>query len=180
MHKPLLIVGVLAAVAGSAAPARAQVFLSGTLGGARSGVITNTALTYSGDFGYWTEGFLGLEADYSYSAKTRGGGLGDNDRTIMLDILAGPRLRDGNLRPYVTAGVGLVGPVATFSDIFAVHDNNGLSELGMNAGGGLMGSFNAHWGFRIDGRYLTNFKTPAGATERPYYLRAGAGLTLRF
>src|SRR5579871_2127844 len=179
MKTPCKVVLGLALMVAAAAPARAQGFVSATVGAATSGLVTHTAITYGGDLGYWSQGLLGFEGEYSYSAKTRGGDVGDNIRTVMADLLVGPKVGDGKLRVYGAVGGGLIGAVGHFSDIFKTG-GTAQNDPGINVGGGVSGFLSDHWGFRGDVRYVLDVKKPNDGRNRPHFTRFGAGVVLRF
>jgi opacity protein-like surface antigen len=87
------------------------------------------------------------------------------------------------IRPYATAGVGMVRRTLNFSG-FDVFDG---SDLAYTLGGGVMGYFSDHVGLRADYRYLRNFEVDdVSLTDVDFsrgsfdFSRASVGVLFRF
>jgi len=91
----------------------------------------------------------------------------------------------GGVRPFATAGIGLIRTQIDGGTIATVSSSNNM--LGWNAGAGVMGFFNDHVGLRGDIKYLRGFEdTNTGvnvidlnAPGQLHFWRAAVGVVLR-
>ena len=144
-------------------PARAQTYLTPYVGwdaGGNAGNCpslltdcTEKRTTYGVGVGKLVGGILGFELDVAYAPDFFGTSvaLGSNSvltlmGNLLLSIPAGP------IRPYATAGAGLVRTNVPFTaaGVLAFSD----STFGYNIGGGVMVLLPAHLGVRGDVRYV--------------------------
>jgi opacity protein-like surface antigen len=127
--------------------------------------------------------FLGFELDISYARNFFGtdAGYSSSVLTVMGDVLIGPQI--GPVRPYGTAGLGLIKSHIDF-DLGALVDPSN-NDFGWNIGGGLMIFPAEHVGVRGDIRHFHAFQDlnvlgiPLGDTKLDFS-RASAALVLRF
>ena len=155
----------------SAASARADGFVSpsvgvdfgGNAGTTLRGAVNNSQkLNVGVEVGWMSAGVFGLEEDFSWAPNFFGSGgtMIDKTRvvTLMTNVIAGVPVggqRGGGVRPYVSAGVGLLNQhVSTPTGVGDVSEN----YFGFDAGAGLMGYFADHIGLRGDVRYFRSFQ----------------------
>ena len=185
----------------SATPAQAQWVATPYLGINFAGDVETGKGGFGGAIGY-IGGLVGFEFDvqrYYHFFKdadvaglvpstTDPGGPGalidlDTDaRSFMGNVLAPIRIPGATkLRPYGTAGIGVIRAVFETSYELADTDQN---NLGFNVGGGLMYSLNDRLGLRIDVRYfraLVDEDKHQGGFFKDYgFLRATGGITVGF
>lgn len=113
-----------------------------TAGGMGAGVIGGEI-----DFGY-SPSFFGTESDFGNNTVI----------DVMGNIIIGVPIggtTGGGVRPYFTGGVGLLRSQIDGGTFFNVSSST--NEFGWNAGGGVMGFFNDHFGLRGDFRYMRAF-----------------------
>jgi len=126
---------------------------------------------------------LGFELDISYARDFFGTGPGYSSSvlTIMGDVLLGPQI--GPVRPYGTAGLGLIKSHIDLSSAALIEPDN--NHFGWNIGGGLMIFLAEHVGVRGDLRHFHAFQdlevlgVPLGNTKLDFG-RASAALVFRF
>jgi len=133
-------------------------------------------------------GIIGGEAAFGYSPSFFGTSNDFGTNTVidfMGNLIVGIPIggqHGGGLRPFVTAGLGLIRSQldgGTVLDV-AMSDNN----FGWNAGAGVMGFFNDHVGLRGDIRYLrtvnANFADSFDVSSGDlHYWRTTIGLVIR-
>jgi len=93
--------------------------------------------------------------------------------------------RGGGVRPFATAGVGLLRRQIDGGNLFQTTSSN--NDFGWNAGAGVMGFFSDHVGVRGDVRYLrtisakeANLSDPFNLSEGDFhYWRAAIGVVIR-
>jgi len=106
----------------------------------------------------------------------------------MANVIAGVPVggtHGPGIRPYVTAGLGLLRTQIDGGTIAQVSSSNNM--LGWNAGAGLMCYFTDHLGLRGDARYLRGFEdTNTGVTSidlngnnQLHFWRASFGVVFR-
>jgi opacity protein-like surface antigen len=144
--------------------------------------------------GWMGAGIVGFEADFGWSPNffedTAGSGnfeFGDNHlTTLMGNVLVGAPVGGQSgpgLRPYGTAGVGLIRSRIEGGDFFDDLDTN---DLGFNVGFGVHGFFTDNVGIRGDVRYFRSLADDEPDDEFDLALsdfdfwRASAGITFRF
>lgn len=152
-------------------------------------------LTYGASIGWMGGGIFGWEADLSYTPEFFEGDDDDPDilntgdsnvTTVMANVLLGVPVggqTGGGVRPYFTAGAGLLRSRVEDVDALFEVDNN---DFGINLGGGVMGFATDNVGFRGDVRYIRGF----GEDERNEqfdldlrdfdFWRATVGVTFRW
>jgi opacity protein-like surface antigen len=184
--------------AAGATDARADGFISPFMGvnfGGDVGGTLNSAASkgkraaFGAAVGFMGGGVFGIELDVAYTNKFYGEGamLADNSLlTVMPALILGVPVggqRGLGIRPYATAGVGMVRRTLESSGV-NVFDG---SDLAYELGGGLMGYFSDHVGLRADYRYVRNFQvdelsfTDIDLTQGAFdFSRASLGLLFRF
>src|SRR5262249_16275918 len=155
---------VVMLIAGAAAPAHAEGFVSPFIGynfGGDSGCphITNCddkKLNVGVSIGAWGNVF-GFEEELAYAKDFFGSApvLESNVLTVMRNLMVGPNF--GAVRPYALIGTGLIKTHTSFnsSSVFTVDNNN----FGWDVGGGLSVFLAEHIGLRGDIRYFHSFQT---------------------
>jgi hypothetical protein len=177
-----------ALVVASAAPARAQGFISPFAGYSFGGDAAGCAglqncedrrLNAGISFGT-THGIFGFEEDIAYAPDFFGRAPGASNAVLtvmsnlMLVIPAGP------IRPYAVVGIGLIRPHVQFDALSLALDQN---ALGYDIGGGLNIFLGHTFGLRGDVRHMhTMSDVTLGlfSNDQLDFWRASAGITLRF
>lgn len=147
-------------------------------------------LVYGGAIGFAAP-IVGFEVDYGYSPNFFEGNdeFGDFGRsgsvtTLMGNVLVS--LPHRTVKPYFTAGVGLLRSNLSFVDVF---DDLSRNDLGVNIGGGVMVFLGDRVGIRGDLRQfrsLNNDDSEGFPTPRDFsfgdfrFWRGTAGVTFRF
>lgn len=146
-------------------------------------------------------GIFGFEVDFNYTPNffqlTEGEGdfeffdVNSSMTTLMGNLILGIPVGGQSgvgVRPYLTAGLGLMRANIEFEDLF---DDLSTNELALNFGGGLHIFFSDGIGFRGDVRYFRGLQQDDDPTvenilendldlEDFDYWRATAGVTFRF
>jgi len=130
-----------------------------------------------GELGFgWSPSFFGTTNDFGNNSVI------DVMGNLIVGVPVGGTHGPG-IRPYVTAGLGLIRTQVDGGTIVRVSSSN--NDLGWNAGGGVMGYFSDHVGLRGDVRYLRNIQNNSTATNIDFdpgsfhFWRASIGLVLR-
>jgi len=169
--KTLMVTGAIALVF-APIPARADGFVSPWFGsafgsgdGVSNGVsgdeLKNGQRSFGVTAGGMGAGIIGGEVDFGYSPSFFGteNDFGNNTVIdVMGNIIIGVPIggtTGGGVRPYFTGGVGLLRSQIDGGTMFNVSSST--NEFGWNAGGGVMGFFNDHFGLRGDFRYMRAF-----------------------
>ena len=170
MSRAFKFIVASAAVAGicAPAPARADGFVSPWAAVQFGGRIDNVREDVDrgrGAFGVTAggmgAGIIGGEIDFGYSPSFFGTESDFGNNTVidvMGNIIIGVPIggtTGGGVRPYFTGGVGLLRSQIDGGTFFNVSSST--NEFGWNAGGGVMGFFNDHFGLRGDFRYMRAF-----------------------
>jgi opacity protein-like surface antigen len=154
---------VVALVVASAAPARAQGFISPFIGydyGGDSGCGEVTGcedkqLNWGVSFGAMGS-VIGFEEEFAYADNFFGEVPGQSTSvlTLMSNLMLAPKI--GPVRPYVLGGVGLMKTNVDFDSTSSLvsGDNNSVA---WDFGGGLMGFFGEHIGVRGELRHFRAF-----------------------
>lgn len=163
-------------------PARADVFIAPSVGIASGGIVQDgSKITYGGQLGAISDGLFGIEGDYGYTAKIRGGNHRDNVRTLTGSLLIA---LSGNerFRAYASVGGGLIGAVTQVKHIFTVSSDEVESKGVVSAGGGFFSFFSDRIGIRVDARYFRILASPEeeGFDVSPQFIRAQGGVVFRF
>jgi len=133
-------------------------------------------------------GIIGGEASFGYSPSFFGtqNDFGNNTvLDLMGNLIVGIPVggqHGAGLRPYVTAGLGMVRTQIDGGTLFDVSVSD--SDPAWNVGAGVMGYFNDHVGLRGDVRYLRNFQSTDSFATLDFdgtfsYWRGSIGLVIR-
>lgn len=156
--------------------------------GATFGGDTTTGGTIGMSASFWVKPWIGVEADAAYTPMLfeQDGFFIDRSVTTVTGqlIVAPPMLKRERFTPFVTAGLGLLRPnLAEAGELSVVKGNT----LAMSVGGGAMGFFNDHVGFRGDVRYTRGLRESEldqnafGIDFSTFsFWRTTAGLVVRF
>jgi opacity protein-like surface antigen len=172
---------ILVLILGTAAPARADWFLTPfvgvVFGGAANQFVLNDLddefeqrMNFGGSFGYRTKGIFGFEVDYDVAPNffQFTGGTGDFNpfdlnssvQTLMGNVVVAIPVggsTGGGFQPYLTAGFGTIRTkLRSESDVF---DDITSNDSGFNVGGGAHFFVSTHFGFRFDARYTRGFES---------------------
>ena len=136
------------------------------------------------------KGILGAELDLGWSPSFFGttNDFGNNSVIdVMGNVIIGIPVggtRGAGIRPYATAGLGLLRTQIDGGTIATVSSSN--NDLGWNAGAGVMGYFSDHFGVRGDVRYLRNIQNNSTSLTDVnfdpgnfHFWRASIGVVLR-
>lgn len=182
-------------------------YLGVVLGGAANTIDIDTLdeafeqrATFGGSLTGMSNGIFGFEVDLSYTPNffqlSENGeefeffDVSSSVTTLMGNLVLGIPIggtTGGGIRPYVTAGAGLMRANIAFDDLF---DNLSTNELGVNFGGGLHVFFSDNVGLRGDLRYFRaldnddneadDFLDSGFSLSDFDYWRATIGVTFRF
>jgi opacity protein-like surface antigen len=194
----VLILTAAAALVLSAAQARAEGYIS-------PWVATNAGTGFDGNnlgrsfdngragvgtqVGAMGKGIIGAELDLGWSPSFFGStsDFGNNSVIdVMGNIIVGLPIggtRGAGLRPYATAGLGLLRTQIDGGTIATVSSSN--NDFGWNAGAGVMGYFSDHFGLRGDVRYLRNIQNNSSGAVIDFdpgnfhFWRASIGVVIR-
>ena len=179
----------LAALTLSAAPARAQGFISPYLGFSYGGDVaadcaslTNCEekrLNWGVSLGS-SSGILGFEEDIGYAKDFFGKTPGSDNAvlTVMSNLLV--VVPAGPIRPYALFGIGLIHPHIAFDSSSLDFSKN---ALGYDIGGGVNVFLTHGFGIRGDVRRLQTFKDLSlgvFSDQKLDFWRGSAGLVFRF
>jgi opacity protein-like surface antigen len=177
-------------VVASAAPARAQGFISPFIGydfGGDSGCPDVTGcedkkLNWGVSFG--TVGPIGFEEEFAYAHNFFGDVEGQSSSvlTLMSNLMIAPAI--GPVHPYVLGGIGLMKTNVDFdssSSLLSTSNNSAAWDIGA----GIMGFFGPHVGLRGEIRHFRSFKDfdflgVSIDNTKLRYNRASAGIVFKF
>ena len=211
MKGALRVAVVMAFVIALAKPASADWLLTPyfgiVFGGAANTVDIDTLdeafeqrATFGGSIATMGNGIFGLEFDFGYTPNFFQLTEGDADfeffdvnssiTTVMGNVIIGVPIggtSGAGVRPYATAGIGLMRANIEFEDLF---DNLSSNDLGVNFGGGINVFFTDSIGLRGDVRYFRGLQNEDIEDEQELdfdfnldnfdFWRATVGLTFRF
>jgi opacity protein-like surface antigen len=185
----LLVTGA-AALVFAPMQARADGFVSPWIGSAFGSNIDNGRTTFGVTAGAMGAGIIGGEVDFGYNPSFFGTKTDFGNNTVinlMGNVIVGVPIggtRGAGVRPYATAGAGLLRTQIDGGTLARVSSSNNMA--GWNAGAGVMGYFADHIGVRGDVRYLRGFKdTNTGVTSidlsggQVHFWRASVGVVFR-
>lgn len=168
MRKLLLVGWSALLLAGAATPARAQAYFAPFIGydfGGDAGncpsVLNDCSekrTSYGLTFGGLTGGVFGFEEDIGYAPDFFGKSdrFGDNSvLTLMSNLIVS--VPAGPVRPYASAGLGLMRTRVTFA-FDSVGDTPSQNALAYDIGGGVMILLPGHLGIRGDYRRFKSTK----------------------
>lgn len=163
----------------TAAPARADVFITAFFGASMRGVLDGSKTTLGGQLGFLGAGFIGVEGDFGYTMKVKGGHGGDNFRTLTGAVLIAPKLGSDRVRPYAAIGGGVINAVVEPKHLFIGDDTVESASL-LSAGGGLFAFLSNHIGVRLDARYMKAMLDTDVDVEASHFIRVTGGLVIKF
>jgi opacity protein-like surface antigen len=197
------IAASLAVIMSAAAPAKAAAdflftpFIGSTFGGSANiggegedfKDEFERKLNYGASLAFMGGGAIGFEIDFAYSPNFFGDSpdsdfdlVGDgNVTTLMANLMLGAPL--GGVRPYASGGIGLL--KSRVEDAGALFEKIDSTDLGFNAGAGVVGFFSDNAGIRADLRFFRSMRDtdPDGIDLELggfKFWRGTVGLTLRF
>ena len=195
MRYSRIVAFVIAAAAASAAPARADGFVTPYLGYNFGGDSANCQSLGNCDekhlnFGVSlasASGIFGFEEDIGYAKNFFASvpGAENNVFIAMSNLMAG--VFAGPVQPYVLAGVGLIRSHVSLNPATTGAQTN--NAFGYDLGGGISGFFSRGIGIRGDLRHLHTFQDVAilrvgpvnlVPTEKLDFWRGSVGITFRF
>jgi Outer membrane protein beta-barrel domain len=149
---------VVAALAGWAAPARAETFLTPFLGVTFGADATQHKPTYGLSLAYLGHA-AGIEVEYANTPNFFGGGVGSNNvTTVMVRFVAGGNPHGTGVAPFLAVGAGLLrSHVETQNLLSNVHYN----DFGLDVGAGVNAFFTPNVGLRADVRYFRQLQAPS-------------------
>jgi hypothetical protein len=172
--RALLVLGMLG---WSAAPARADFFLTPYLGvnfggDADFGDVGDfednleKKIVFGGSATWMGSGIVGAEVDFGWSPNFFEVTTGDADfdfgdsnlTTVMGNVIIGAPVGGQSgpgVRPYGSGGVGLIRTHVDGGDLF---DDLSATDFGVNVGGGVVGFINDRVGIRGDVRYFRSLR----------------------
>jgi opacity protein-like surface antigen len=188
--KTLVLSGAMALVL-APTRARADGYVAPWIGSAFGSSFNNGQASFGVDAGAMGAGVIGGELDLGYSPSFFGtkSDFGNNTvMNLMGNLILGVPVggtHGAGVRPYVTAGAGLLRTQIDGGTLTKVSSSNNM--LGWNAAAGVMGYFSDHVGLRGELRYLRGFKdTNTGVTSidlngggQLHFWRASIGVVLR-
>jgi opacity protein-like surface antigen len=154
-----------------------------------SGSFDNGRIGFGTQVGAMGKGIIGGELDLGWSPSFFGttNDFGNNSVfNVMGNVIVGIPVggtHGAGLRPYATAGLGLIRTQIDGGTIATVSSSN--NDFGWNAGAGLMGYFSDHVGLRGDVRYLRTIDNNSSGTTINFdpgsfhFWRASIGIVLR-
>jgi hypothetical protein len=171
--------------------ARADGFVMPWVGSAFGSSFNNGQPSVGVTAGAMGAGIIGGAVDFGYSPSFFGNKSDFGNNTVinvMANVIIGVPVggtSGAGVRPYVTAGVGLLRTQIDGGTLAKVSSSNNMA--GWNAGVGVLGYFSQHVGIGGDVRYIRGFKdTNTGVTTidlngsgQLHYWRASVGVVLR-
>jgi opacity protein-like surface antigen len=162
-----------------ATPARADVIVTPFIGVLFSGALPTQKAAYGASVAAMGKGVIGAELDLSWAPKfvdetalTHSVTEANVTGNLIVGIPIGGT-HGASIRPYIVGGVGVIRATAKRSD-FAAKLNS--RDFAYDLGGGVLGTFNSHFGLRADLRY---FRTNSSSNAYRF-LRGTGGLTIKF
>ncbi len=153
-----LILASAAAVVLAPMQARADGFVTPSVGSAFGSNIQNGQTSIGISAGGMGAGIIGGEVDFGWSPSFFGtkNDFGNNTvMDLMGNLIVGVPIggtHGAGLRPYVIGGLGLIRTQIDGGTVANVASSTNV--FGWDAGGGVMGFFTDHFGLRGDLRYL--------------------------
>lgn len=191
MRKSMIVAATLLLM--TATQARADWLLTPYLGVTFGGDTPKQQVNYGLSAAWLGAGVLGFELDASLTPNFFENdddnfddfeGIDDsNVGTFMANLMLSAPSSTPALRPYASAGVGIIRTRATSVDNFFDLSEN---SFGVNAGGGLIAQFNDRVGVRGDIRYFRSIQDSDGGDSIDLDLggfnfwRGTVGLSFRF
>jgi hypothetical protein len=162
-----------------ATPARADVILTPFIGVLFSGALPTQKAAYGASLATMGKGVIGVELDFSWTPKYVDETILTNavtEANVTGNLIVGIPIggtHGASIRPYVVGGVGVIRATAKRSDF---SDKLNSKDFALDFGGGILGTFNSHFGLRADLRY---FHTNSSSNDYKFW-RGTGGLTIKF
>ncbi len=186
-----LVIVATAAITFAPTAAHAEGYVSPWASANAGSGFQNGRAGFGVNVGGMSGGIAGGEIDFGYSPSFFGTKNDFGNNTVidlMGDVILGVPVggtRGAGVRPFVTAGLGLLRTQIDGGTLAHVSSSNNM--FGWNAGAGVMGYFSDHVGLRGDLRYLRGFEnTNTGVTTidlngsgQLHFWRAAIGVVLR-
>jgi hypothetical protein len=184
-----ILMTTIAAVSAPAA-ARAEGYFSPWVSANGGSNFDNGRAGFGINAGGMGAGIIGGEVDFGWSPSFFGtkNDFGNNSIIdLMGNVIVGVPVggtHGAGIRPFVTGGVGLLRTQIDGGSLTNISASDNM--VGWNAGAGVMGYFNDHFGLRGDVKYLRAFEDPntgIGIIDdnagRFHYWRAAIGVVIR-
>jgi opacity protein-like surface antigen len=154
-HLPVLACTVLSLVLATVQPARADILLTPFLGVTFGADAPTQQVNYGLSLAFLGGGVVGLEVDAAITPNffdSDSNALEDgNVSTVMANLMVSSPVKGARLRPYLSAGAGIMHAKATsVGNAFTLDENN----LCVNVGAGVVGSMRNNIGIRGEFRYF--------------------------
>jgi len=189
-HLSVAIAAATLIVLATAQPARADWLLTPFAGVSFGGTADTEKFVYGASVGWMGNGIAGVEFDAAITPRflDRDDGIvvgieESNVSTVMANFVIGAPMGSPGVRPYASAGAGILRLRATSVDnLFRLNDNS----FGVNVGAGIVGFVSENFGLRLDVRYFRGIQdTNSGddidlSLDGFQFWRATAGTTFRF
>ena len=179
-NKFLPVLAAVLLLTSTAAPARADVTLTPFIGSLFSGDLGSIKkATYGVSLASMGAGVFGGEFDFSWTPSFVDANSAHNavtEANITGNLIVGIPIggtHGASIRPYVVGGGGLLRATEKNSDFV---DRIRSNDFAWDFGGGVMGTFNSHFGLRGDIRY---FRSNSASNEYRFW-RGTGGLAIKF
>lgn len=187
----VLIVAAAAALAFAPTAAHAEGYFSPWASANGGSGFDNGRAGFGFDVGGMGAGIIGGELDFGYSPSFFGTANDFGHNTVinlMPNIIVGIPVggtHGAGVRPFVTAGAGWLRTQIDGGTVAHVSSSN--NEWGWDAGGGVMGYFNDHFGLRGDVKYIRGFENlntgvqsvDLSGNNQLHFWRAAFGVVIR-
>ena len=186
-----LIVASAAAFALAPAAAHAEGYIAPWASANGGSGFDNGRAGFGLDVGGMGAGIIGGELDFGYSPSFFGTNNDFGHNTVinlMPNLIVGIPIggtHGAGVRPFVTAGAGWLRTQIDGGTLANVSSSN--NQWGWDAGAGLMGYFNDHFGLRGDVKYIRGFENlqtgnqviDLGGSNQLHFWRADIGVVIR-
>ena len=186
-----LIVAAATAVALAPAAAYAEGYFSPWASANAGSGWDNGRAGFGFDIGGMGAGIIGGELDFGYSPSFFGttNDFGHNTViNLMPNLIVGIPIggtTGAGIRPFVTGGAGWLRTQIDGGTL--THVSSANNEWGWDAGGGVMGYFNDHFGLRGDIKYIRGFENlntgvqsiDLNGSNQLHFWRVGIGVVIR-
>lgn len=149
-----MLVGVLWTATADAQPALYTGLLSGHVGVAAGGDVRGSSATFGAGMAVIGDTGIGAEVDLGHTRGFDGGRFDSSAITSLMINAIGMRPQS-NIRPFVSAGVGLLRARTSFE---SGPPSTSRTDWGFNAGAGVLYMFHDAFGVRGDVRYFRYFQ----------------------
>lgn len=186
-HLLVLPLTVLSLLCATTRPAGADILLTPFLGVTFGADAPTQQVNYGVSLAFLGGGVVGLEVDAAITPNffdSDSNALEDgNVSTVMANLMVASPNQGARLRPYLTAGAGIMHAKATsVGNAFTLDENN----LGVNVGAGVIGSMRNNIGIRGEFRYFRALQDSEAGDgldlefAKLAFWRGSLGITFRF